>query len=127
MSISVEQRTAKRYLWVAGFCALFALVYELFGHGVVSWYMVLLPLWPLLGGAHVFALLAWWRVRLSQLTRCLYHAGLSTLTVGSCMTGIFEIYGSVPAILRCYWIAGACLTTAALADFLWCRLRGRNS
>ena len=127
MSISVEQRTARRYLGLAGFCALFALVYELFGHGVISWYMVLLPLWPLLGGALIFALLAMARIHPPQRTRCLYHAGLVTLTVGSCVTGIFEIYGSTPAIVRYYWIVGACLTIAALADFLWGCLRGRNS
>lgn len=105
---------------------MFALVYELFGHGVLSWYMVLMPLWPLLGGALLFWVLALLRVHPTQVTRCLYHAGLITFTVGSCVTGVFEIYGSVPTVVRYYWWAGACLTTAALADFIWCCLRGRN-
>lgn len=115
-----------RYGLLCGFCAVFALVYELFSHGVVSWYMVLLPLWPLLGGVFPFLLLARLRVHTAQLTRCLWHAGLITLSAGSLMTGVFEIYGSMSSLVRVYWIAGAGLIAAGLADFLWCRLRGRH-
>ena len=116
-----------RYGLLSGFCAVFALVYELLGHGVLSWYMALLPLWPLLGGTLPFLLLALLRLSTAQLTRCLWHAGLLTLTAGSLMTGVFEIYGSMSALVRVYWIAGAALTAAGLADFLWGLLRGRDA
>lgn len=116
-----------RYGLLSVFCAVFALIYELFSHGVVSWYMALLPLWPLLGGALPFLLLARLDIHPAQLTRCLWHAGLLTLTVGSLMTGVFEIYGSMSSLVRVYWIAGAALTTAGLADFLWTLLRGRHT
>lgn len=127
MSISGERRTALRYLLVSALCAVFALVYELFSHGVLSWYMALLPLWPLLGGALPFGVMARLHVRPAQLTRCLWHAGLTALTMGSLMTGVFEIYGSMSSLVRVYWTAGACLMAAGLADFVWCRFRGRNT
>ena len=125
MSTSVERRAALRYGLLSGLCAVFALIYELYSHGVVSWSMALLPLWPLLGGALPFLLLARLRVSTAQLTRCLWHTGLLTLTVGSLMTGVFEIYGSMSSLVRVYRIVGAALTTAGLADLLWSRLHGR--
>ena len=116
-----------RYGLLSGLCAVFALIYELLSHGVMSWCMALLPLWPLLGGVFPFLLLARLRIPTAQLTRCLWHAGLLTLTVGSLMTGVFEIYGSMSSLVRVYWIAGAALTAAGLADFLWGILRGRHT
>lgn len=116
-----------RYGLLSGLSAVFALVYELLSHGVLSWYMALLPLWPLLGGAIPFLVLARLRISTAQLTRCLWHAGLLTLTAGSLMTGVFEIYGSMSSLVRVYWIAGAALTAAGLADFLWHCLRRRHA
>jgi len=41
-----------------------------------------------------------------RLTLNLYNAGIATLTVGSIMKGVMEIYGTTNDILQIYWIVG---------------------
>ena len=91
---------------------MFAIVYEHFSHGVVSYCMLTAFLFPLLGGG-----LAW---LLSALThgksdRTVYNCGLLTLTVGSVTQGILEIYGTTNRLCAVYWIVGIGLTALGAA------------
>ena len=95
------------WLCITLFCGLFSFVYESFSHGVFSPFMVWLFLFPLIGGvlpAAAFTVLRCAAV--SQWIRRIWRAGVATLTVGSCMTGIFEIYGSDAPLLTWYWYVG---------------------
>lgn len=125
--MSSERRAARRYLAFAAFAALFAGVYELFSHGVVSAFMVGLPLWPLLLGALPFAVLDRARVSAGQTARCLYHAGLAALTLGSLLTGVFEIYGSMSALVAGYWLVGGALAAAGVGRFAWDEIRRKKA
>jgi hypothetical protein len=43
----------------------------------------------------------------------LWRCGIATLTTGSCLQGIFEIYGSAASLVQIYWIAGFSLLAAS--------------
>ncbi len=90
-------------------------------------FIVCLPLWKLLGGALPFALLGARGMTTGQTARCLYHAGLAALTLGSMMTGIFEIYGSISSLVVVYWGIGGVLIAAGIANFAWNALRPAHS
>lgn len=115
------RRTALGYLLAALFCGLFSTVYEKFSHGVYSGWMVYLFLFPLLGGVLPFGLIwhAGGRGMPGIRAGRLYHCGLATLTVGSCVSGILAIYGTTSDYVRVYWYAGAALIAAGLAAYLY--------
>lgn len=102
---------ALKYLYVTIFSSFFGLIYGYFSHGVTSNYMVYFFLFPLVGGVLPFLWMGtrapkWsiesWGVRL-------YHWGVAALTVGSCVTGVLEIYGTTAALTKVYWSAGILL------------------
>ena len=111
-------QTALVYLAASLFCVLFGAVYEIFSHGVYSYFMIYAFLIPLAGGA-----LPWLLMGLS-LCKCdrrlpetaiqaLYHCGIISLTVGSLMTGVLSIYGTTNRLTSVYWAIGAALIFSA--------------
>ena len=112
-------RTALHYLFLTLITALFGAVYELFGHGVYSFYMIYAFAVPLAGGVPPFLLAAAGRIRKcpGPLSRHFYRAGIVTLTLGCILQGVLEIYGTTNALIRIYWIAGAVLLSCALFLF----------
>lgn len=108
------------YLIISCFCALFGAVYELFSHEVYSFYMIYAFAFPLVGGALPFAAYALTGAKYPDaIARNLYHAGIATLTVGSIVRGVLEIYGTTNALSRFYWIAGVGFVLLGVAvDFI---------
>ena len=49
-----------------------------------------------------------------SLTRTLWRLGVVTLTLASCLTGVFEIYGAPAPLLRAHWIVGTALLLRTL-------------
>lgn len=109
------RRAAGRQLLASLACLVFSVVYEYFGHGVYSLYMICLFLFPLLLGAlPAFAFSSRGTVP-SDGVRRVWIAGTATLAMGSCLTGVFEIYGASAPLTVVYWPAGAVpLLTAAI-------------
>lgn len=104
-------KTAFLYLLVSIGCAGFGAVYELFSHGVYSFYMLYAFLFPLAGGALpslAISLFAKNR-QAAKPFGVPYHCGIATLTVGSILCGVLEIYGTTNAMTRWYWIVGSSL------------------
>ena len=126
------RRTALIYLFVSIFCAVFGAVYEIFSHGVYSAFMVFAFVFPLVGGALPFLLLnlaersqaknnksrSHLRLYPAIPARSFYHCGIITLTLGSIMTGILDIYGTTNKLLVIYWFLGATLLLAAVSIHL---------
>lgn len=108
-------KTGFVYLVVSLFCALFGAVYESFSHEVYSYYMLYAFVIPLAGGALPFFSLAFsgWPVP-GRICRKLYHSGIATLTVGSIMQGVLEIYGTTNRLVLTYWLTGAFLSGLGL-------------
>lgn len=110
-------RSILRYLAAAALCAAFGFIYESFGHGVSSAWMTRAFLFPLLGGAGVLGVLRGLPAgrRPQQTARALYGSGLAALTVGSLLTGVFEIYGSAAPLVSVYWPLGGFLMAVGAA------------
>lgn len=104
------------YFAVSCFCALFGALYELFSHEVYSLYMIYAFVFPLVGGSLPFAVYALTGTKYPPaIARNLYHAGIATLTVGSIVRGVLEIYGTTNALSRLYWFVGAGFVIAGVA------------
>lgn len=110
-------RIAGNYIAVSLFCALFGAVYELFSHEVYSYSMIYAFVIPLAGGALPFLAVAMGHIGRfpGRISRSLYHAAITTFTIGSIMKGVLEIYGTTNALLPVYWIAGGLLIAGAVA------------
>lgn len=113
-------KTSFVYLLISLFCALFGAVYERFSHGVYSFYMIYAFAFSLAGGTLPFFVLHLLRAVKypGALARNLYHSGIATLTVGSIVRGVLEIYGTTNVLARYYWIAGGALLLAGIAAYL---------
>jgi hypothetical protein len=112
------RRAACGYLAVSILCGIFSVIYEQFSHGVTSAYMVLLFLFPLLGGAAPLLASYLGRQMPAQTTRYLWRCGVATLAVGSCLRGVFEIYGTDAPLAGVYWPVGAVLLGGAVLSGL---------
>ena len=126
------QRTALIYLAASILCAVFGAVYEVFSHGVYSYYMIYAFAFPLILGTLPFLLLSFIGNRAKSfpgsVARCFYHSAIIVMTVRSIMTGILEIYGTTNQLLSIYWFAGAGLLLAAIISYLISLLaRSRNA
>jgi len=93
------------------FCGILTIVYNHFGHGVHSVYMDRLFLFPLLLGTAVYALLLFTGIvkNASENAFSLYACGITTLTVGSLLKGVFVIAGTNSPYLIVYWSLGIAL------------------
>lgn len=116
LNIRKAGKTAFCYLLVAGFCALLGGVYEHFSHGVYSPAMVYAFAYPLAGGAIPFLAMALWCQNCAD-GNALYHCGIATLTLGSILHGVLEIYGTDSRLLLFYPLAGWILV--GMGFFLW--------
>jgi hypothetical protein len=119
-------KTAYVYLLISLFCVLFGAVYELFSHEVYSFYMIYAFVFPLVGGVLLFLLMGMGKLFInSSAVSCnLYHAGIATLTIGSILTGIVEIYGTTNTLIRIYWMAG---TFMILGSLLLCMAQKKRN
>lgn len=108
-------------LWVSIFFALFGAVYELFSHQVYSYYMIYAFVLPLVLGALLwaFALSRGWHI--PEEVPALWNTAVLTLTVGSVLRGVLDIYGTTNHLLFVYPVAAAALSGFALLRLLWPR------
>ncbi len=107
------------YLVLTVFLALFGAVYERFSHEVYSYYMLYAFSIPLLLGVVVFFLLMkHGRAYPNALTAALYHGGIASMSLGSIVSGILEIYGTDHPLTRLYWILGSTLCVLGVLSYL---------
>ena len=102
-------KTALVYLLLTIFCALFGAVYELLSCEVYSFFMLYAFLVPLLGGALPYVLLSLRKKARSSppFSAFCLHAGNATVTVGSIVGGVLEMYGTSNRLAALYWWVGA--------------------
>lgn len=105
-----------RSIAASAFCLLFSIVYNHFGHGVHSPFLSWLFLFPLLFGTALYLVFYLTGVphRPSPAAFSVYRTGVSTLTVGSALTGIMEIAGTSSPYIKIYWILGFASIAAAI-------------
>ena len=102
------------------FASVFSFVYELMSHHVYSPFMVGLCLIPLAGG---FLSVLVHRIRRIPLpdvrTQTLHCWSILTFTIGSMLTGVFDIYGTTSAFTKYYWILGMILLMGQISGVLF--------
>lgn len=106
------------YLAVTLVCAAFGAVYEIFSHGVYSYFMLYAFAFPLCGGVLPCFLFAHTRLHLPcRAAQSIYRAGIATCTAGSIVQGILEIYGTTNRLTQTYWYVGVLLLACGM--ILW--------
>lgn len=120
-------KTAFVYLLISIFCILFGAVYEIFGHEVYSYFMLYAFVFPLVGGALPFFIIALSNAEEYPGTfgTSLYHSGIATLTIGSILRGVLDIYGTTNRLLKVYWILGPALTIVGVILIMIMKLKTR--
>jgi hypothetical protein len=102
-------KAARNYLLVSIFCAFFGAAYEIFSHGVYSYFMLYAFAFPLALGTLPEILRGLRGAEPSPISAQLWGAGVATLTVGSIFRGILDIYGTSSPLSVVYWIVGGLL------------------
>ena len=107
----IPLRIARNYLIVAVICAAVGVIYELFSHQVWSVYMIGAFAVPLILGVLPNLVIAIGRLKTpGYAAENLYACGLITLTLGSLLKGVLQIYGTTNTLLEYYWLVGAGFT-----------------
>lgn len=89
------------------FCALFAAVYETFSFGVYSYFMLFAFVVPLLGCSLPYSIMVFRNKNIPDIKSLrLWNSGIASLTVGSIMQGVIEIYGTTNHLIIIYAAAG---------------------
>ena len=105
------------------FLALFGAIYEHFSHQVYSYFMLYAFALPLALGALPWALALRYGKRVRAGVPALWDAAVLTLTVGSVLRGVLDIYGTTSRLLIAYPVAAAVLALCAC----WVLLRPTGS
>ena len=83
--------------------------------------MIYAFMFPFVGGTLAFAVLSLFfreKAPLGSIAN-IYHAGIITLTIGSLLQGVLDIYGTSNILIIIYWFLGCALTAiGALLYFL---------
>ena len=109
-------KTSFVYLLVSLVLILFGAVYEVYSHGVYSYYMIYAFCIPLVFGTLVYFIRAIvsGKQNGTDASDMLYCGSISALTAGSIIKGILEIYGTTNRNTYIYPAAGALLLAAAV-------------
>ena len=99
-SLNRNKSTIRRnlfiYCCIVPFCAIFGYVYETRAHGILSWFMLLGFLVPLVLGLIPYLILTLTKTDKgpNSITSNIYNAAVATLTVGCYFKGFLDIYGT---------------------------------
>lgn len=118
-------KTAFVYLLASLLCAVFGAVYEVFSHEVFSFYMIYAFMFLLVLGTLPFLLISLIRPKQypGAVAGNLYHLGVVTLTVGSVIQGILDIYGTSNSLSVVYWYLGGILVLLGIISWKFSSIR----
>ena len=126
--LSAKQKLILIDLIAALFCALFGAVYEAFGHGVYSYGMLYAFAFPLaLGVLPLYLIDVLHAPYPNKTLRSVWHAGIASLTVGSIVTGVLEIYGTTNPLTLVYWILGGVAVLTGIVGYVFLLLQRRRN
>ena len=103
------------------------MVYEAFSHQVYTAYMICMFLFPLIGGAGVYAFLDLFNApQPDRFAINAYNSAIAAFTVGSAIKGVFIIAGTNSDFWPVFWISGGILTVAAIIRYIYVCTHGRK-
>lgn len=100
------------------FLVLFGAVYEMFSHGVYSFFMIYAFVIPLLFGVVMYIVMLIKGKYPGRLFLNLWNSAIAAFSVGSVFQGVLEIYGTTNALVLVYPIAGGVLAILSLISML---------
>lgn len=100
------------------FLALFGAVYEVFSHGVYSYFMIYAFVLPLILGVALYTELLGRNRFPDRVFLNLWNAGVAALSAGSVLQGVLEIYGTSNSLIVVYPAVGGALLILALLHAL---------
>ena len=120
LDIKKLKEQVKIYIIATLTCILFAMIYESFSHGVISYFMIFSCIIPLILGVGVSYILCFEKNRkMPTITENhLYNAGVATLTFGSIIEGVLQIYGTTNWKVYIYLGIGTLLLGMAIVRYL---------
>ena len=95
-------------VWTA-FLALFGAIYELFSHGVTSYYMIYAFAVPLIIGVLSYEVMLIISKFPGKAFADIWNTAIATLSIGCVFKGVLEIYGTTNRLIIVYPMAGAAL------------------
>ena len=115
-----NSKTVINYFIITIFCIVFSLIYRIFSHSVTSTFMTFMFVFPLFG--MISSLIIYKNINIKiipkDITKKLFRCGIATLTIGSCVRGIFDIYGTSVNLIILYWIFGTALLIISLITWI---------
>ncbi len=121
MSTSVSLLKKHLVFNLAGtlFLVLFGAVYEMFSHGVFSFYMLYAFSIPLVFGVTLYLILLFLRKYPDRVFLNLWNSAIAAFSAGSVFKGVLEIYGTTNSLVIVYPICGCIMAVSALASLLF--------
>ena len=121
-------KTAFCYLLISLFCILFGAIYEIYSHGVYSYFMLYAFVFPLVGGTLLFLTMAFFKAPTpSRVALNLYHSGIAALTTGCLFEGVLEIYGTTNRLVSVYWALGILFLMMAIFIYSLFQVKNKDS
>ncbi len=109
----------KIYMYITLFALAFGFVYEHFGHGILSYFMVYAFVIPLLAWIVPCACLYSKMPReIPELSLATYDAFVVTYMVGFMYKGMLEIYGTTNKLSAIYFVIGSALFLTAIILYI---------
>ena len=129
MSISVKElkRQLAIQLAVTVFVAFTGAVYEYFGRGVYSYFMIYAFAFPLVMGVVPYSIMLMRDRAPDRVFLNLWNSAIAALCTGSVFAGVLAIAGYTNAKILIYQIAGFVLALAAVVSQLKRHMRGSTT
>ena len=98
------------------FLVLFGAVYEMFSHGVFSFFMLYAFAVPLVFGVTLYLVLLFLGKYPDRVFLNLWNSAIAAFSAGCVFQGVLEIYGTTNSLIIVYPIAGCVLAASALVS-----------
>lgn len=108
LDIKELKKENKYILGFSMFILIFGIIYEMFSHGVISYFMIFAFTIPLIN--YIFNLVIINNsIRIKTISKNLFSSSIITFTLYSVLKGILDIYGTTNSLINIYLIIGILL------------------
>ena len=99
------------------FVLIFGIIYEMFSHGVVSYYMIFAFLIPLINFLINIIFISS-KIKINKLSKNLFSMSICSFTFFSIIKGVLDIYGTTNNLIFIYLIVGLILLVPSIILFV---------
>ena len=99
------------------FILIFGIIYEMFSHGVISYYMIFAFLIPLINFL-INTIFISSKIKVNKFSKNLFSMSIYTFTILSIIKGVLDIYGTTNNLIFVYLIVGLILLVASVILFI---------